>query len=336
MGVPPHVYLDRGPGNTGFATKYLLWLLDVHVIWKGPDPWILGRIDNVHNHVQQGLEWRYKIERPESLDQMNDLMAAWLHQRNCIDLHRAAGRTRHEMFLDAAPATLRRLPEDFDAEAAMLSRPVTRRIDGRGIIEFTPRGGEKGFFYVDRPEIWNSAQYVSINPFAPAELLVLEEFDAATLKCSARIEATRVEHNAFGQLAAGAQLLAEHPIGAKRPGWTGALKDARRDSTERVRAAGVDPYADLPDAPEFSEQQLARRLARADGVDTAGKERTFEPTVARFRARAALRSADVQLSAGDEAALAAWAQRSEIPASEIAAVIETAKNRPPVTEEKTA
>jgi len=338
MGVPRRMYVDRGPGNAAFATKYLLWLLDVQPIFKGgPDAHTLGRIDGVHNQVQQGLEWRFALDKPQNLEQSNRLLDAWLHRRNCVAVHRAAGRTRHEMYLMAQPGVIRRLPEHVDLPAHMLSRPETRNIDGRG--NFSWHGLT---WRVDNAELFNTTQFISLNPFKPGTLLVLRDFDMDTLQCSARYEAVEDPITAFGLPESAAELLHDHPIGARKPAFVGEIKAAKRYAREAIAANQVDVYADLQiggagtPACQFSEQRLARQLAAAPPVDVAGKERTYDPRSAIIEVSNRFHKLNLKFTDGHAAALESWRDRDAIPASEIERFVTLAAQAPDAAEGRSA
>lgn len=338
MGVPRYLYIDAGPGNTAFATKYLLWLLDVTIIWKGHEEWHLGRIDNVHGQVQRGLEWRFSHARPQNLDEMNELLSAWLHKRNAVDVHRAAGRTRQDMFLDAAPGVLRRLADPGALQAAQVSRPILRRIDGRGILQF---GGR--LWRVDRADLFNTSQFISVNPFDPATVLVLVDFDLETLQCSGRVEAVEEQLSAFGLPMSAAPLVGEHPVSARKPEFVAAVREAKKLAAAEIAARSIDPYADLrsaQSASSFAEQQLARTLAQADAIDLGEKERSFAGATAVYRAMKLLRDAKLDLPDAYAATLAAWRERDGVRASEIesfvAAVRAAAEEPPAAAQEKSA
>ena len=320
MGVPERVYYDRGPGNVAFETRYLLWLLGVEIVKKsGADEWTLGRIDNVHNQVQKGLEWRYKLQPPGNIDEMNGLLDAWLAQRNQA-VPRAAKRTRHEMLMAAESGTLRQLPDAGALEASQLSRPQMRVIDGRGNFQYHGR-----FWRVTDASLFNGKQYISVNPFDPATLLVLKDFDMETLQCSARVEAEEDRVGAFGLLESAAPLLHDHPIGARKPAFVGEIKAAKRFASAVMKEGQINPYADLAAEAAFSQAQLARKIAGGGQVDLGDKERTFGAAAAIYEVMNALRSTGCELTDAQGLELQGWHERPEIKGSEIEVFVARAK-----------
>jgi len=335
MGVPRFCYVDRGPGNTSFGMKYLLWLLGVEIIWKGHEAWTLGRIDGVHGIVQKGLEWRFPFARPTSIAQMNELLAAWRHVHNCEAVHREAGKTRQEMMLAAEEGVLRRLPDGVDLRAAQLARPVTRRIDGRGNFQY---GGR--LWRIESAEIFGTTQFVSINPFAPHTLLVLKDFSLETMQCSARIEATEDKIGAFGLPMSAAPLIGAHPVGARQPALKVRIAAAKRRAVEVVAEEKLDVYADLRGSTPaaFAEQKMAKRLAAAEQIDVGKAAPTYSPAAAVYRVGQALRAAGLEFTDAQAAELQAWQNRPEIPAADVEAVIHrfTGRDGSMLEEEATA
>jgi hypothetical protein len=280
----------------------------------------MGRIDSVHNSVQQGLEWRFAFAKPDNIDEMNGLLDAWLHKRNAVSVHRAAKRTRQQMILDAEAGVVRRLPDSTEFLDAVVKRPETRNIDGRGCFQFNGK-----LWRVDDPTVINSKQYISVNPFAPDRLLVLKNFSLDSLHCDARIEAVLDPVNEFGQPASAIPLIGDHPVSAKKQPFAGDIAAARRAARQIV--PDIDPYADLREQPiaasgkRLSDARMAKALADAKPVGTDHAERTYSPTAAIYRVIDALKRRGLDLDDADAALLAEWHERPEVKSSEIEAFV---------------
>ena len=308
MGVPEAVYLDKGPGNKAWEVRYLLWLLGVEVKEKGKDPWPAGKVEERHKSIQDGLEWRWGIEKPLGLDAANGVARQWCQREN-YQRRSGNGTTRFER-LQGAGGRLRQSPGQEALCELLTQRPEQRMVDGEGLIRY---GGR--LFRVEDRDLCYSRQWVAYGAWTLPDLQVLVGFDADDWAVERRLIARYVGE--AGETPADAlRFLGEHPVGAEKPSWAKALTEAKRAAGEWLAGHELDVYADLPAAGDADVLRGVREQGAV--VQMVHQERLLGPSRAIFDAIRGVRQRwGRELTAGEGETLRGWNGRAGVGVGEV-------------------
>ena len=98
FGVPLMIMLDPGSANTSSMFKNLCKALNIHVqINKPGNPRAKGQVEKTHDLVETNFEGKFRLQRPQNLDEINMRASQWSNWFNTIKVH-----TRHQMTRFAA------------------------------------------------------------------------------------------------------------------------------------------------------------------------------------------------------------------------------------------
>lgn len=111
FGAPLMVMLDPGSANTGAMFKNLCKALDVTVqINKPGNPRAKGQVEKTHDIVEVQFEGKFRLQRPKSLQEINERAAQWSVFFNGNKTHSRHGMTRFAAWSKITPAQLRIVP----------------------------------------------------------------------------------------------------------------------------------------------------------------------------------------------------------------------------------
>jgi len=149
-GCPTRLYVDQGATYHSGHIQQLCENLGVELVGKQPTgtrsragklghPSALGSVECAHWIVESHFETRMRVEKPESLEELNARAYEWCVQWNGQQIHRRYGMTRSQLWSTIRSDELRIPPADLAAFMALAEKPATCHIYGDLTIRFKGR-----------------------------------------------------------------------------------------------------------------------------------------------------------------------------------------------------
>ena len=136
-GVPFIVQMDRGCANTSAPTLNLLERLQVRVIvHERHNSRANGAVEKAHHIWEVGFESSLRFARVAGLEDLNEKALKWANWHGATAVHSRYHRTRHDAWLLISAEQLRVAPPLEAMQAAVTTKPETRRVSNDLDITF--------------------------------------------------------------------------------------------------------------------------------------------------------------------------------------------------------
>lgn len=132
-GVPKRMYLDQGPTFKNKHFKQLCENLGIELTPKQPtntrsqsgklgSPRAVGSVESAHWIIDRNFESRFRFQKPESLDELNDWAYRWCIWWNAAKRHSRYGLPRMQLWNSIRSDELRVPPGDFEVFITLAAR----------------------------------------------------------------------------------------------------------------------------------------------------------------------------------------------------------------------
>lgn len=149
-GVPSIVVMDPGAYARAKVALNLLERLGVRVIvHRAKNARAKGTVEGGHNRTENGLEGRFALQHPQSLDELNVLADEWRRAYCSTKRHSRLGMTRWAAWSRIRQDQLRLAPPPELCRELVHTEPVTRDVSATLTISYAVPGHGKREYRVD-------------------------------------------------------------------------------------------------------------------------------------------------------------------------------------------
>lgn len=140
-GVPFAIMTDPGAAMTSAIFRNLCRALAIElIINKVGNARAKGQVEQAHNIVEREFESGLKLQKAESLEQINEWAGRWMRYHNATAIHTRHRRTRYGLWLTIKPEQLRIAPPAEVCRELAISAPEQRKVSTKLRVSF--RGAE--------------------------------------------------------------------------------------------------------------------------------------------------------------------------------------------------
>lgn len=140
-GAPFMIMTDPGAAMTSAMFRNLCKALSIElIINKVGNARAKGQVEQAHNLVECDFESGLKLQKAETLEQINGWASQWMRHFNSTANHSRHRRTRFGVWLAIKPEQLRIAPSVEVCRELAISAPETRKVNGKLRVPF--RGAE--------------------------------------------------------------------------------------------------------------------------------------------------------------------------------------------------
>jgi transposase InsO family protein len=309
-GVPFHLVIDPGSGDTG-AFRNLMRRLQVELVVNAVgNPRAKGQVENAHNLVETNFEVGFKFAHVPDIGWINAQAARWMRWYNSTRIHSRTGMTRYAKWMEITASQLRTVDSDL-ARELLTHEPVTRKVSDFLRVEFA--GREWDVSAVPNVMVGEKLS-VTHNPFRRDVALVVDTDADGQERLTEIPEVVAGQHGfSAGAAKIGREYKAHADTVADRNRKlveriaTGADTDAAAADARKAKAlpfgGAIDPYRHLDDVPDVI--PLPRRGTELTPA-TATASAVPALVLTHFQAAQALLRAGLALNAETHARIAEW------------------------------
>lgn len=136
-GVPLMMMTDPGAAMTSAMFRNLCKALSIElIINEVGNARAKGQVEQAHNIVECEFESGLKLEKAESLEQINALAGQWMRYYNATAIHSRHRRTRYGVWLSIKPEQLRLAPPVAVCRELAISAPELRKVSPLLQVQF--------------------------------------------------------------------------------------------------------------------------------------------------------------------------------------------------------
>lgn len=140
-GVPFMIMTDPGAAMTSAMFRNLCKSLSIElIINKVGNARAKGQVEQAHNIVEREFESGLKLQKAETLEQINAWAGQWMRYHNATAIHSRHRRTRYGLWLSIKPDQLRIAPSADICRELAISAPESRKVTIKLRVPF--RGAE--------------------------------------------------------------------------------------------------------------------------------------------------------------------------------------------------
>lgn len=332
-GVPWMLVWDAGSANQSHAIAALLDALMVrHWAHTPGNPRAKGQVEVHNNIIERKFEGRLTFARIDSVEQLNGELDTWLRAFNGTAEHSRHKHTRDGLWQTIRQDQLRLCPSLETCQALLHSKPQERKVDGRLMVSFAPKGFESAMYSVEHvPNIRAGEKVrVAVNPYRAPSIFVIGEAEDGSTRY---IECDPVATDAHGFFVNAAVIGETYASKADTVVDT-ARKDineavyGERDTLDAIAARNkgrlafdgkVDPFKDLREAAANAPHHIARRGTELDVPNPVQVE--LRPVAVIDALKHLHRVFDRPITAAEAAQVRAWFPEG-VPESELETLAE--------------
>lgn len=329
-GVPFHLVVDPGSGDTGAFRNLLRRLLVTLIVNAVGNPRAKGQVENAHNIVETNFECGFKVARVPDIAWINEQAARWMRWYNSTRVHSRHHMTRYAKWMEITAEQLRVVDAAL-AREMLTHAPIPRKVNGHQRVDFDSREWDVSAVPNVMIGEWLNVTY---NPFRRDAAFVVDRDADGRERLIEIFEVIEGEHG----FSADASLIARE---FKSPADT--LADRNRKLVERIATGAdtdeaakaarkrkqlpfggeIDPYKHLDDVPDVV--PLPRR-STALTPDAATASAAPATVFTHFQAAQALLRDGVTLTAETHARIAEW-YPAGVPEAELEALAQRLSTR---------
>lgn len=309
-GVPFHLVVDPGSGDTAAFRNLLRRLMVELVVNAVGNPRAKGQVEGAHNIVECDFESGFKLTHVPDIAWINGQAARWMRWYNGTRIHSRHRATRYAKWMEITQEQLRVVDAAL-ARELLTHAPARRKVDQWLRVEFAG----KSWDVRQVPNVMiGEWLHITYNPFRPDIALVVDTGDDGRERLTEIPQVVEAEHG----FVEGAALIGRE---YKRPADT--VADTNRKLVERIATdtatdteaeaarkakklpfnGRVNPYKHLDDVPDVIPlPRRATELTPAIGTARAASERLLT----HFQAAQELLRRGVTLTADTHASIAEW------------------------------
>ncbi|WP_110970225.1 DDE-type integrase/transposase/recombinase [Pseudomonas huaxiensis] len=140
-GVPFIIMTDPGAAMTSAIFRNLCKALSVElIINKVGNARAKGQVEQAHNIVEREFESALKLQKAETLEQINGWAGQWMRYHNATAIHTRHRRTRYGQWLTIQADQLRLAPAVEICRELAVTAPETRKVND--FLQVSYRGGQ--------------------------------------------------------------------------------------------------------------------------------------------------------------------------------------------------
>lgn len=140
-GVPFIIMTDPGAAMTSAIFRNLCKALGIElIINKVGNARAKGQVEQAHNIVEREFESALKLQKAETLEQINAWAGQWMRYHNATAIHSRHGRTRYGQWLTIQSDQLRLAPSPEVCQELAVTAPQTRKVDD--FLQVSYRGAQ--------------------------------------------------------------------------------------------------------------------------------------------------------------------------------------------------
>ncbi|HHR0444944.1 TPA: DDE-type integrase/transposase/recombinase [Pseudomonas aeruginosa] len=140
-GVPFIIMTDPGAAMTSATFRNLCKALGIElIINKVGNARAKGQVEQAHNIVEREFESALKLQKAETLEQINAWAGQWMRYHNATAIHSRHRRTRYGQWLTIQPDQLRLAPSAEVCRELAVTAPEKRKVND--FLRVSYRGGQ--------------------------------------------------------------------------------------------------------------------------------------------------------------------------------------------------
>ncbi|CAB5521150.1 Integrase core domain [Pseudomonas putida] len=140
-GVPFIIMTDPGAAMTSAIFRNLCKALSIElIINKVGNARAKGQVEQAHNIVEREFESALKLQKAETLEQINGWAGQWMRYHNATAIHTRHRRTRYGQWLTVQADQLRLAPSVEVCRELAVTAPETRKVND--FLQVSYRGGQ--------------------------------------------------------------------------------------------------------------------------------------------------------------------------------------------------
>ncbi|QZP26195.1 DDE-type integrase/transposase/recombinase [Pseudomonas mosselii] len=140
-GVPFIIMTDPGAAMTSAIFRNLCKALGIElIINKVGNARAKGQVEQAHNIVEREFESALKLQKAETLEQINAWAGQWMRYHNATAIHTRHGRTRYGQWLTIQSDQLRLAPSPEVCQELAVTTPQTRKVND--FLQVSYRGAQ--------------------------------------------------------------------------------------------------------------------------------------------------------------------------------------------------
>ncbi|WP_256815370.1 MULTISPECIES: DDE-type integrase/transposase/recombinase [Pseudomonas] len=140
-GVPFIIMTDPGAAMTSASFRNLCKALSIElIINKVGNARAKGQVEQAHNIVEREFESALKLQKAETLEQINAWAGQWMRYHNATAIHTRHRRTRYGQWLTIQPDQLRLAPSAEVCRELAVTAPEKRKVND--FLQVSYRGGQ--------------------------------------------------------------------------------------------------------------------------------------------------------------------------------------------------
>jgi hypothetical protein len=140
-GVPFIIMTDPGAAMTSAIFRNLCKALGIElIINKVGNARAKGQVEQAHNIVEREFESALKLQKAETLEQINAWAGQWMRYHNATAIHSRHGRTRYGQWLTIQSDQLRLAPSPEVCQELAVTAPQTRKVND--FLQVSYRGAQ--------------------------------------------------------------------------------------------------------------------------------------------------------------------------------------------------
>jgi transposase InsO family protein len=223
-GASRELYVDNAKIYHANALQLACTQLNIQLLHRPPrDPPAGGLIERFFQTCQKQLEAEVRASQILTLDELNHVLAAWLHADYHQEVHSETDETPHARY-HREPRLVRRV--DLSAVLAFFHRRLPRKVDE----DHSDVRVEKQYFAVD-PSLRGDRVIVQYDPFSACQEVQLYSPEGTYLGRGRRYERERGSHE---------QPSPPTPSGPITPHYLDVLRAEYAATSQQARSQGID------------------------------------------------------------------------------------------------